>query len=191
MNPEENELILKARDGDEAAFTRLVQMHDARVMALARSILGAGFDAEEVYQDIFLKVYHSIGSFRFESEFTTWLHRIAVNVAISRKRSLTRRHTKERIMDDRDDFFDNTPAGPWDNPESRQLRDEVLSQIEAALEQLPPRQRAVFVMKHDHGMKLKEIARTLKIGEGTVKAYLFRAIEKLRVALEPYYRMEG
>ena len=191
MNPEENELILKTIEGDHAAFSRLVQMHDARVMGITRSILGPGFDAEEVYQDIFLKVHRSIGSFRFESEFTTWLHRIAVNVAISKKRSLTRRNLKERIVDDRDDFFDNAPGNPWDNPENLQLRQEILKQLEAALEQLPARQRTVFVMKHDHGMKLKEIARTLQIGEGTVKAYLFRAIEKLRVILEPYYRIEG
>ncbi len=188
MNSEEIELITQAREGDQNAFARLVQMHDSRVMSLARSILGAGFDAEEVYQEIFLKVHRSLASFRFESDFSTWIHRIAVNTALSKKRSLTRRREKEQIME-ADDFFDTASCNPWDNPENLQLRGEILEQIEKALAGIPPRQRIVFVMKHDQGMKLKEIAKTLGIGEGTVKAYLFRAIENLRRALEPYYRI--
>ncbi len=189
MNSEEIELITRAQDGDEAAFTRLVEQHDSRVMSIACSILGSGFDAEEVYQEIFLKVHRKISAFRFESEFTTWLHRLAVNAALSKKRSLNRRRNRETVMDYENDFFDSVSANPNDEPEKRQLRAEILSQIEAALTKLPERQRTVFVMKHDQGLKLKEIASTLGIAEGTVKAYLFRAIENLRRELEPYYNI--
>jgi len=188
MDSQEIELITRARDGDQAAFALLVEKHDARVMSLARSILGPGFDAEEVYQEIFLKVYRSLPTFRFESDFSTWIHRIAVNTALTKRRSLQRRRQKEQIMDGEDDFFDSVPNNPMDNPENLQLRKEILQQIERALQEIPDRQRTVFVMKHDQGMKLKEIARALGIGEGTVKAYLFRAVENLRCALEPYYR---
>jgi len=191
MDSQEIELISRAREGDQIAFAQLVEKHDARVMSLARSILGCGFDAEEAYQEIFLKIYRSLPAFRFESDFSTWIHRIAVNTALSKRRSLQRRRQKEQIMDplnSEDDFFDSVPNNPLDNPENQQLRSEILAQIERALEGIPARQRTVFVMKHDQGMKLKEIARTLGIGEGTVKAYLFRAIENLRSALEPYYR---
>jgi len=188
MNSEEIELITRAQKGDDRAFTRLVEMHDGRVISLAGSILGPGFDAEEVYQEIFLKVYRGIGKFRFESEFSTWLHRIAVNVSLSRKRSITRRRKKEEPIPGEADFFEAASTNPADSPENLQLRAEVQRQIERALDQLPPRQRTVFVMKHDQGMKIREIAGILKIGEGTVKAYLFRAIENLRNILEPYYR---
>ncbi len=188
MDAEEIELIVRARQGDQAAFGRLVERHDVQVLSLARSILGEGCDAEEVYQEIFLKVYRSLGAFRFESEFSTWVHRIAVNTAISRRRSLVRRRQKEQVMDGEDDFFDAQPSNPWDDPEHRQLRSEIIQKIEEALEKIPNRQRTVFVMKHDQGMKLKEIARILGIGEGTVKAYLFRAVENLRTALAPYYQ---
>ncbi|HEX7344250.1 MAG TPA: RNA polymerase sigma factor [bacterium] len=191
MDSQEIELVSRAREGDQVAFAQLVEKHDARVMSLARSILGCGFDAEEAYQEIFLKIYRSLPSFRFESDFSTWIHRIAVNTALSKRRSLQRRRQKEQIMDplnSEDDFFDSVPHNPLDNPENQQLRSEILTQIERALEGIPARQRTVFVMKHDQGMKLKEIAKTLGIGEGTVKAYLFRAIENLRNVLEPYYR---
>lgn len=190
MNSDEIELICRAQEGEEAAFTRLVELHDSRVMSLAKSILGPGFDAEEVYQEIFLKVHKALANFRFESEFSTWLHRIAVNMAISKKRSILRRQKREQVIPSESDFFEFAPSNPADNPENLQLRAEVLEQVERALDQLSPRQRTVFVMKHDHGMKLKDIARTLQIGEGTVKAYLFRAIESLRGNLEPYYRLE-
>ena len=189
MNPEEIELIARAQEGDDAAFTRLVEKHDGRVMSLVQSITGPGFDAEEVYQEIFIKVHRKIASFRFESEFSTWLHRIAVNMAISNKRSLKRRQNRETVMDREDNFFENISADRGDDPERRHLRAEVLDQIERALQHLPNRQRTVFVMKHDQGMKLKEIAKTLGLAEGSVKAYLFRAIENLRRHLEPYYRM--
>jgi RNA polymerase sigma-70 factor (ECF subfamily) len=191
MDLQEIELINRAREGDQPAFAQLVEKHDARVMSLARSILGPGCDAEEAYQEIFLKIYRSLPGFRFESDFSTWIHRIAVNTALTKRRSLTRRRQREQIMDPidgQDDFFDSVPHNPLDNPENQQLRSEIVAQIERALQTIPPRQRTVFVMKHDQGMKLKEIARTLGIGEGTVKAYLFRAIENLRSALEPYYR---
>lgn len=187
MDSQEIELISRARDGNQAAFAQLVEKHDARVMSLARSILGSGFDAEEAYQEIFLKVHRSLASFRFESDFSTWIHRIAVNTALTRKRSLQRRRKKEQIMDGEDDFFDSVPSNPVEDPENLQLRHEILQQIEKALEGIPARQRTVFVMKHDQGMKLREIAKALGIGEGTVKAYLFRAIENLRSVLEPYY----
>ncbi len=194
MNSEEIELITRAREGDHMAFARLVERHDARVMSLTRSILGAGFDAEEAYQEIFLKIYRALPTFRFEADFSTWIHRIAVNCALSRRRSLTRRRQKEQLATPRsfengeEDFFDSMPSNPFDNPENRQLRREILEQIERALEGIPARQRTVFVMKHDQGMKVKEIARVLGIGEGTVKAYLFRAVENLRQALAPYYQ---
>jgi RNA polymerase sigma-70 factor (ECF subfamily) len=187
MDSQEIELINEARAGDQRAFARLVEKHDCRVMSLVRSILGQGFDAEEVYQEIFLKVHRALGSFRFESDFSTWIHRIAVNTALSRRRSLERRRQKEQLVDAAE-FFDSAPGSPWDNPENRHLREEILTKIEQALQNIPARQRTVFVMKHDQGMKLKEIARDLGISEGTVKAYLFRAVENLRNALMPYYR---
>jgi RNA polymerase sigma-70 factor, ECF subfamily len=189
MDSQEIEQISRARDGDQTAFASLVERHDALVMSLVRSILGPGFDAEEVYQEIFLKVYRSLASFRFESDFSTWIHRIAVNAALTRRRSLQRRRQKEQVMDS-EDFFEMTPSGPWDNPENQHLRREILEKIESALQNIPPRQRSVFVMKHDQGMKLKEIARTLGIGEGTAKAYLFRAVENLRRVLLPYYQAD-
>lgn len=189
MSPDDVKLVSRAQEGDEAAFVQLVEKHDSRVMSLARSILGPGFDAEEVYQEIFLKIHRSLASFRFDSDISTWIHRIAVNTALSRRRSLSRRRMKEQNMDGDNDFFEMAPANPVDNPENLQLRAEIREQIEQALDKLPARQRTVFVMKHDQGMKLKEIARTLEIGEGTVKAYLFRAIKRLRQTLQPYYTM--
>lgn len=191
MNPEEIELIARAKEGDDQAFSRLVQRHDRRVMSIARSILGNGCDSEEVYQDIFLKVHRKLRSFRFECEFSTWLHRVAINTAISQKRRLKRRRAQETVTDTGNDFFEAASTDPNENPDRRQLRREILEQIERALDHLPARQRTVFVMKHDQGMKVKEIALTLGLAEGTVKAYLFRAVEALRKRLLPYYNISG
>jgi RNA polymerase sigma-70 factor (ECF subfamily) len=96
---------------------------------------------------------------------------------------------KETIMDTKNDFFESVAANPHDDPEHRQLREEILAQIQQALEKLPERQRTVFVMKHDQGLKIREIAKMLGIAEGSVKAYLFRAIENLKSKLEPYYNI--
>ena len=190
MDSQEIELISRAREGDQMAFARLVEKHDVRVMSLTRSILGCSFDAEEAYQEIFLKIYRSLPTFRFESDFSTWIHRIAVNTALSKRRSLQRRRQKEQIMDplnSEDDFFDSVPHNPLDNPENQQLRSEILSQIERALEDIPARQRTVFVMKHDQGMKLKEIAKTLDCAVGTVMSRLHYARKRLQSLLREFH----
>ena len=92
-------------------------------------------------------------------------------------------------MDTESDFFEIVASNAKDDPEHLQLRAEILEQITHALNRLPERQRTVFIMKHDQGLKIREIAQLLGIAEGSVKAYLFRAIEALRSELRPYYNI--
>lgn len=179
MTEEIKGLIQNAQNGDSDAFHQLVAMHDERIMVLAYQLMKNEQDAEDLYQESFIKAYKHIGSFRFESSFYTWIYRITVNTSINMKRKLS----KLRLQDRRDEMdpLDTIPESTSkDNP------GEINTAVRNAADNLPDKQRTVFILKHLQNMKIREIASIMEIGEGTVKKYLFRAMEKMRKDLKEY-----
>ena len=160
--------VALAAAGDVSAFERVYRAHLPRVHSLVRRMTG-GRDADEVTQDVFVRVWQKLGTFRGDAAFSTWLHRLAVNVVIERFRSETLRRQRLR---DGDDIFD-TIAAPT---RSRDLSMD----FETALAKLPNGAREVFVLHDVEGYKHHEIASLLDISAGTSKAQLHRARMMLR-----------
>jgi len=165
--------VARAAAGDVSAFERVYQAHLPRVHSLVRRMTG-GRDTDEVTQDVFVRVWQKLGTFRGDSAFTTWLHRLAVNVIIERFRSETLRRQRLR---EGDDLFDTIAT---------RTRSQSLSMdFEAALAKLPDGAREVFVLHDVEGYKHREIASLLDISAGTSKAQLHRARMMLRRHLGP------
>lgn len=164
--------VARAAAGDVHAFEELYRMHLPRVHSLVRRMT-AGRDADELTQDVFVRVWQKLGTFRGDSSFSTWLHRLAVNVVIERFRSDKAR--RMRLLDG-ENIFELLP-GP------AQTRDIGLD-FESALEKLPDGAREIFVLHDVEGYKHHEIATLLDISAGTSKAQLHRARMMLRKHLK-------
>jgi RNA polymerase sigma factor (sigma-70 family) len=160
--------VARAAAGDVRAFEALYRLHLPRVHGLVRRMT-AGRDADEITQDVFVRVWQKLGTFRGDSSFGTWLHRLAVNVVIERFRSDQARRAK---LHDGEDVFEML-AAPADT------RDLGMD-FETALEKLPDGAREIFVLHDVEGHKHHEIATMLGISAGTSKAQLHRARMILR-----------
>jgi len=157
-----------AAAGDQAAFERLYHAHVARVHSLARRMLG-GDDADEVTQDVFVRAWEKLGTFRGEAAFGTWLHRLAINVILGRRQSRARRW--DRTVEG-DALVESLP--------SRRSHLELHMDFETAIGRLPNGAREVFVLYDVEGFKHHEIAEMLGVTTGTTKAQLHRARMALR-----------
>ena len=181
-------LIREAQRGNRAAFEELVRHYDQAVLRLALHLTGTEQDAQDVYQDAFLKAYKNIGSFRFECSFYTWIYRIVTNLCLDHLRKRNVRKEDAPVAKDADggeyDLLDQVPDGrAGANPERDLLRRQLGARIAGALEKLTPRERMVFELKHYHGLKLRTVGEILQTTEETAKNTLFRATQKLRGAL--------
>jgi|WetSurMetagenome_2_1015567.scaffolds.fasta_scaffold84572_3 RNA polymerase sigma-70 factor, ECF subfamily len=181
------DLIRMAQRGDNVAFTELVHRHDRAVFALiARSVDNAE-DAKDIYQEVFLRVYRGLKAFQFRSEFSTWVHRIAVNACIDSvkrtRRSVSAYADPIGVPDPSNRTQGFEPASDERDPDQRVIDGETAARITHAMQLLSPRQRMVFVLRHYEGRSLKEIAGTLECTTGTVKRYLFEATQNMRLAL--------
>lgn len=191
MAADDNELVLLAREGNGQAFEQLVGRYDRQVLSLALSYTRNGDDAKDVYQEVFLRVYRALPKFKFESQFSTWLFRVATNVCLTyRQRSARHVHTSiDQALESEEGLSRAmTESLTGGRSADRQMLDsEIGGRVERAMDALSPRQKMVFVLKHHHGMKLREIAVQMNCAEGTVKKYLFTATERLRNQLKDVY----
>ena len=182
------ELIRAAQQGDRAAFEELVRQYDQPVLRLALHLTGSEHDAEDIYQDAFLKAYRYIGNFRFECSFYTWIYRIVTNLCLDQlRRRKTRREDHAVVVDRSGDEIDLLASvsddRSYSNP-ARELDRKLLGEkILAALGKLTPRERMVFELKHYQGLRLRTIGEMLNTTEETAKNTLFRATKKLRTQL--------
>jgi RNA polymerase sigma-70 factor (ECF subfamily) len=182
MNPEtvqdltppgaEREDVTRAQSGDRRAFERLYRRHVARIHGLARRMLSYE-EADEVTQDVFVRAWEKLGTFRGESAFGTWLHRLAINVMLSRRQGHGQR--RDRFLPD-DAVLETLPV----RGESRDLGMD----FEAAIARLPEGARAIFLLHDVEGYRHEEIARMFEITTGTTKAQLHRARMLLRGHLD-------
>lgn len=185
---EETDLIREAQAGSRAAFDALVRQYEHQVLRLALHLTGSEHDAEDIYQEAFLKAYRYIGNFRFECSFYTWIYRIVTNLCLDQlRRRKTRREDNAVAMDRNGEEIDVLATvsdnRSFSNP-ARELDRKVLGErIQAALEKLTPRERMVFELKHYQGLRLRTIGEMLNTTEETAKNTLFRATKKLRAQL--------
>ncbi len=161
-----------AKGGDARAFERLYRRHVPRVHALARRMIGYS-DADEATQDVFVRAWQKLGTFRGEAAFGTWLHRLAINVLLSKRAGLG--ILRSRFLPD-DAALETLPG----RPAAREQRMD----FESAIAKLPDGARVVFVLHDVEGYKHEEIAGLLEVTTGTTKAQLHRARMMLRRHLE-------
>ncbi len=161
-----------AASGDASAFERLYRTHVGRIHSLVRRMLNDQ-DVDEVTQDIFVRAWQKLGTFRGESAFGTWLHRLAVNVILGRRETLGIRRQRYH---EGDAVLDVVPA--------RRAQIEMSMDFETAIEQLPDGARQVFVLHDVEGYRHEEIAEKLGLATGTSKSQLHRARMALRRHLE-------
>jgi RNA polymerase sigma-70 factor (ECF subfamily) len=174
------QLITRAAAGDPAAFVTLVERHRGLVYRVAFQYAGNHFDADDIAQDVFVKVHRSLGSFRKDAQFTSWLYRIAMNACIDHGRRRNPTTSLDAVEADQRPF---EAMADDPGPEQRVFAGEVRRAVEAAVDGLPPQQRVIFTMRHFEGMKLIDIAGALGVAEGTVKRQLHAAVHRLRHAL--------
>lgn len=185
---DEQELIAGLARGDRAAFRELVETHKKKVYFLARDMVGNPVDAEDVSQEVFLKVFRSFDTFNREAKLGSWLYRITYNACIDhlRKRAATPEPMEDATLEA--GFRDHpqlsgSPASP--DPALAAERAQLRERIERALESVSPQEKAVFLLRHHEDLALGDIAEALGLSVGSVKSYLFRAVRKLRKELLP------
>jgi len=174
MQEIDRELIEKAGEGDMKAFHELYQKSSGFVYTLAYRVTNRKHDAEEVTQDVFLRIHRSLRSFQFKSSFKTWIYRIAVNTALNHIQKRGRTETHEIEIDEKRITASVAPSA-GDALE----RVEHEKKLQGLLEQINPDQRACLVLREIEGMDYAEIAQTLGINLNTVRTRLKRAREAL------------
>ena len=185
MDESDAGVVAQVCAGDSGAFRVLVERHSRPVFRLAYRLTGNQEDAEDVVQETFLRAYRQLGRFESRSGFGTWIHRIAVNCAMDLLRQRPR-HQAAAPLGDLDpggagDVPDEGAAGPERLAESAQIR----AKLNRVLDELTPAERTAFMLRHFEGRSLAEIGRVLGLRTSATKHSIFRAVQKMRRALEP------
>lgn len=176
--------VAAARAGDEEAFRRLVERHSRNVFRLAFRMTGNEHDAEDVVQDAFIKAYRRLDQFESRANFGTWLHRIAANCSYDLLRSRQRR-SETSLEAEADEGDARALPSREVSPDRLALSADVRTRVERAMARLSPLERAAFVLRHHQGLSIREIGAALGLDTSATKHSIFRAVRKLRVALEP------
>jgi RNA polymerase sigma-70 factor, ECF subfamily len=177
--------VARVRGGDQDAFRILVERHSRAVFRVAFRLTGHEQDAEDVVQETFLKAYRQIAQFESRSSFATWLYRIAFNCSHDLLRQRPRVGTRQSIdAEDGSDRLDLADPSPAADPARTLERRQTDERVKAALEALTGQERAAFVMRHFEGLSIEEIGAALDLGASAAKHSIFRAVRKLRLALQ-------
>jgi len=168
------ELVAELKKGHQIAFNELVRRYQERVYWIARRMVGNHDDADDIAQEVFIKVYHSIDDFREESNFYTWIYRIAINTCIN---FLRKRKVEELIH-----FNDLVVPliSREEQPDEAIEKSENSTLIEKAIQRLPEKQRQVFIMRYYDELPYEEMAKILKKSVGGLKANYFHAVRKIK-----------
>jgi RNA polymerase sigma-70 factor (ECF subfamily) len=182
---QEAALVQRCAEGDEVAFAELVAEHQRMVVQLAINLLGDRDEALDLSQEVFLRVFRTIGRFRGQSSLRTWIYRIAVNQARNRHRFWRRRHRADQVSLDQHvashgDLLSAAALGP----DRLLAQKELAARLQEALDALPFDQRTAIVLREVDGLSYEEIAFSLGVAIGTVKSRLTRARHTLRLELQ-------
>jgi len=193
MEISEKELIIKAQQGDQSAFEELIYNYDHGVLSVAMKYVRDPDDAKDIYQEVFIRVFRGLKKFEFRSEFSTWLFRITTNVCLTYKTKKKEQmivSLHEEFDEDKTDYENRELQFDGLSPEEETTSSDLKILINNAVDSLSAKQRITFVLKHYEGYKIREIAEMLNCKEGTVKKYLFDAINNLRKKLRLIYATE-
>ena len=183
---EDEMLVAQFQAGRPDAFDEIMKRYKHRIYAyLLRSVKNYE-DAEELTIEVFFKVYCALDSWKPQARFSTWLYKIAHNLSIDHHRAKSRRQTYS--LDDEELSLDEPKAVDLrSNPEWEAEEKDRGRMIREAIDQLSPKQRAVFMLNRYQGLQIKEITEVLGMAEGTVKIHLHRAMKKLKTLLQPLW----
>ena len=186
----EADAIRLAQQGDANAFERIYRLHGRRVYALCLRMVGNPAQAEDLTQEAFLQLFRKIGTFRGESAFSTWLHRLAVNVVLMRLRKKTLVETSLEETTDPDDESSG-PKRDFGGPDLRLAGSLDRVNLERAIEQLPPGYKSIFVLHDVQGYEHNEIATIMNCSIGNSKSQLHKARMRLRGLLQDERRQNA
>jgi RNA polymerase sigma-70 factor (ECF subfamily) len=177
------ELMLRVKEGDGASFAILLEKHRLPVIHFLYRMVQNQAVAEELAQEVFLRVYRSRGSYEATAKFTTWLFRIATHLALNSLRDGKHRRLEERLDDDSAETPARQVSDQRPTVEQRMLHQSRLEEIRRAVATLPEKQRAAVLMHKYEEMEYSQIAKVLNCSESAIKSLLFRAYETLRARL--------
>jgi RNA polymerase sigma-70 factor (ECF subfamily) len=179
-------LVERFQKGDIKAFDVLVSKYQKRVYEIAYSFAHNVDDAYDLSQDVFVRVFKSLRSFKKEADFYTWLYRISQNACID----YVRKRNRSQILELDDELINSEPkmfiSSKSLSPNKKVELEELEREIKKAITQLPVKQKQAFILRHYEGKTLKEISGIMECQLGTVKAHLFHATRRLRQLLAPY-----
>ncbi|MFC1558556.1 RNA polymerase sigma factor [candidate division KSB1 bacterium] len=183
MKYENNENIERAQNGDLGAFRKIIEQHSQKIYSIAYQMAGNSDDASDIAQEVFIKLFNSLGKFDRKYNFTTWLYRVTVNMSIDYKRKNTR-HSNIPL----DEINETSIIGNCSSePDSGLERKELKGIINKVTELLTEKQQKVFVLRDLQGFSTEEISQILTCRQSTVRVHLAKAREQVRNELMKYY----
>jgi RNA polymerase sigma-70 factor (ECF subfamily) len=186
MHESDRRAVTQVVNGDGNAFQSLVERHSKYVFHVAYRLTGSSQDAEDVVQETFLKAYRQLSRFEARADFRTWLHRIAVNCAIDYIRARRSREIGQDVPDLEDAAASDGNAGAQPSPHRMALSAQIDERVREAMKGLTPMERAAFMLRHVEGRPIREVAAALGLKSEATKNSIFRAVRKMRAALEPF-----
>jgi RNA polymerase sigma factor (sigma-70 family) len=179
----DHELVKEFRQGDNKSFNELVNRYKERIYWTARRVVGTHEDADDVVQDVFVKMYDGLKDFRGESNLFTWLYRITINVSLN-----ILRKKKIRQYIPYDEYLEAIIPST-DSADERVLKQEYKTALERAIEKLPQKQRAVFAMRYYDEIPFEEMSKILRKSVGGTKANYFQAVKKISEAMQKEFNI--
>jgi RNA polymerase sigma-70 factor (ECF subfamily) len=175
--PDERQLVQSARNGDHDAFRALVERYMKQAYNIAYGVVNNHEDAEDVAQDAFVRIYHSLKSFRGDAEFSTWMYRIVMNLSLNRAKQ-QQKNVRRSVSSESVEAVAAAPESPHATIVDARMH------VERALHELPTLQRAVVILRHLDGLSTRQVSTILKCSEGTVKTHLHRGLKKMKLMLQ-------
>ena len=193
MSASDEVLIERFKAGDRNSFRELVEKYQSRVYSIALAMVGDRNDADDLSQEIFLKVYRFLHKFRGRSKFFTWLYRITVNTCInSRNGRCKKRETislSQPLDEEGNNLYTYVPQESFKSALETLKNEELGVKINSAINSLPDELKDVFILREIEDLSYRELATIFQCPEGTIKSRLFRARDQLKEKLEPYLGM--
>ncbi len=183
-------LMMAFQDGNQEAFAQLIRRNQHKVFSVIFRFLGDRTEAEDLAQEVFLRVYRTAGRYEPTAKFSTWIYRIATNISLNAIRNRSRFHTisLEVRQDDNEDFHRDIPDTNDPGPDDAMSQEELARVVMSAIEQLPEQQRAAIILNKYEGLSYEDVAKILACSVMAVKSLLSRARTNLKSKLMPYLR---